>query len=169
MKKTINIFLLILFISCNSQKKELCLVKLEKNLSPKLNKNNLEREIINITDSINCLNWDSLLIESGYATNESIFKYYGLTIPYDFNNSNLDSEALIFFIKNNKIINHVKFNTTCRKSEKCKTYDFKTLIKYNKEAIISKKDAVFEVFTKETTNNRGEKWIQINAIRLKKS
>lgn len=162
------VLMLVLFSSCKGQPASVCLGKLEKKLETVLNKEEIQGEIINIRDSITCLEWDSLLIESGYGTKESIKKHYGLEIPYSFNNSNLDTDALIFFIKNNKIIDHIKFSTVCARFEVCKTYDFKTLIKYNKEGIIAKKDAVFEVYTKEGKDSQGNSWKRVNAIRIKK-
>lgn len=168
MKYILSILLLVLFSSCKGQPNSACLVKLEKELMPVLNKEEVQGEIINIRDSITCLEWDSLLIESGYGTKESIKKDYGLEIPYYFNNSSLDSDALIFFIKNNKIIDHIKFSTTCARYEVCKTYDFKRLIQYSKEGIIAKKDAVFEVYTQEGKDNQGNSWKRVNAIKIKK-
>ena len=168
MKYILSIIPLFLLSSCNAQSNYFCLDNLENSLQAVLNKDEIQGEIINIRDSLTCLKWDSLLIESGYATKESVKKNYDLEIPYYFSNSQSDSDALVFFIYNNKIVNHIKFSTTCRKSEKCKTYDFKRLIMYNKEAIIARKDAVFEVYTKEGKFSWGESWICKDAIRIKK-
>lgn len=168
MKHFLIFLLLILFSACKGQSIPTCLDELEKKLEPVLNKDEIQGEVINIRDSITCLDWDSLLIESGYATKESIKKNYGFEILYDFNNSELDSDALIFFIKDFKIINHIKFRTTCARFEVCKTYDFKTLIKYNKNAVIPRKYAIFEVYTQEGKSSRGNPWVRKNAIRIKK-
>ncbi len=168
MKYISSILLLVLFFSCKGQPNSDCLVKLENKLMPVLNKKEIQGEIINFRDSITCLDWDSLLIESGYATKESIKKYYGLEIPYYFSSSSLDSEALIFFIKRNKIIDHIKFSTTCARYEVCKTYDFKRLMQYNKKSIIAIEDAVFEVYTEEGKDNQGHSWQRLDAIRIKK-
>jgi hypothetical protein len=167
MKKKLNILIISLFLSCNAQKKEECLVNLENNLAPKLNKEIIQKEIINIKDSVNCFEWDSLLVESGYGNKTSIKEYYNIDIPYDYYNSNLDSQAIIFFLKKSIVVNHITVDRDCRKNEICKTFDFLTLVKYNKDGIIAKKDAVFEVFTKKIGDNKGNKWNQYNAIRVK--
>ena len=168
--KIINIFIVfVLFAfvnSCNFSNKEVCLENLENRLSAMRNSQNKSGEVINIKDSITCFNWDSLLIESGYASKESIKKFYGLEIPYRFNNSKSDGNALMFFISNNKIVNHIDFRISCENGFICKSYDFRTLIKYNKKSLIPREDAVFEVYIQELPNSNGYPLIRENAIRL---
>ena len=161
------LFFVTLFIGCNAQKNEFCLVNLEKNLEPKLNKKIEQLQVINIKDSIKCINWDSLLVESGYGNKESIKKYYNIDIPDYYQNSNLGSESVLFFLKDNIVVNYIKINNSCKKNEVCKTYDFLPLIKYNKNAIILRKDAIFEVYTRKVSDNLGNSWTQENAMRIK--
>lgn len=168
MKLLLHSILAILLLSCVGKDKQDCLKNLQENLSPKFEERNVLGEVINIRDSISCFAWDSLLIESGYGTKESIRKYYNIEIPYDFRHSSSDSEALIFFIKNGSVVHHIAFNTTCKQDQVCKTYDFKTLILYNRKSIIAKKNAVFEIFSKTVKDNQGNQWRSENAIRIKK-
>jgi hypothetical protein len=164
MKTIFKIAIILTLIGCNPIKDE-CLINLENSLSPVKNEEIIQGEIINIRDSINCFDWDSLLIESGYATKESIKKYYDVSIPYNYSSTNYESEV-IFFLKNKVAINHIKFERGCKKNEVCKSFDFLTLIKYNKESIIKKNEAVFEVYTKEVKDNQDNKWYVKYAVKL---
>jgi hypothetical protein len=164
MKTILKIAILLTLIGCNPVKDE-CLINLEKRLAPVKNEKIIQGEIINIKDSINCFDWDSLLIESGYGTKESIKKYYEVSIPYNYSNTNWDTQ-IIFFLKNKVAINHIQFERDCKKNENCKSFDFLTLIKYNKESIINKDNAVFEVYSQEIKDNQGNKWHKKNAIKL---
>ena len=155
-------------IGCNSFRNEACLDALESRLNSQPNAKNTQFEVVNIRDSITCLDWDSMLIESGYATKESIEKKYEISIPYTFDDLGGDSNCVIFFIKDNIAQRHIDYKITCDNSSVCKTYDFRTLIKQNKQGIISKKDAVFEVYNQEVHDNQGHSWIRENAIRIKK-
>ena len=163
----LSIFIFSIF-GCNSFRNELCLDNLENSLDSKRNAKNIQFEVINIKDSIICFDWDSMLIESGYATKEYIEKKYEISIPYTFDDLGGDSNCIIFFVKDNVAQRHIDYKIICDNGSVCKTYDFRTLIKQNKQGIISKKDAVFEVYNQEVHDNQGHSWIRENAIRIKK-
>jgi hypothetical protein len=168
MKYAYLIFIVVTLLGCNNPKKEACLVALEKSLTPVPNKAIIQGEILNFRDSLGCFEWDALVVESGYGSKESIKKTYGVEIPYCYNNSNLDGEAIIFFLKEKIAVNHIKVDRQCNKVNlSCKSYDFTTLMQYNANGVIAKKDAVFEVYTREIVDNQGNKYTQKNALRLK--
>lgn len=165
--KILFFIILLSTFSCNSQIKYECLDKLELSLQPKNNLEIVEGEIIDIANSTKCFEWDELLIESSYGSKESIKKYYNVEIPYNYENSSNDEDAIIFFIKDKRAISHIKIKRNCSNKQTCKSYDFTSLIKYSPDAFIPKKNAIFEVYTKEIVDNRGKKWAMKNAIRLK--
>lgn len=170
MKKICNLLLLLLIISCNGQKKEQCLTDLEKRLSPKINQETIQGEIINIRDNVNCIEWDSLVVVMASNNKELIEKYSKIEIPYTLDSNTYflsDNEAFIFFLKEGKAINHIHVSTGCKKGDKCKTYNVFTLQKNHLNTFVAKKDAVFEVYTRKVTDNRGNAWEDKNAIRIK--
>jgi hypothetical protein len=169
MKNIHAILLLLLITSCQGQKKEQCLIELEKKITPQINQEIIKGEIINFRDNVNCIEWDSLVIVMA-GKKELIEKNSHIEIPYqldiDYFQYN-DHDGFIFFLKNNKAVAHIHFVSACRKNEKCKTFDFFTLQKNNLNAFVAKSDAVFEVYTDTINDNQGNSWKKDNAIRLK--
>jgi hypothetical protein len=172
MKAIINLLILFSIFSCNGQKKEDCLVKLENRLAPLQNKKITQGEIINLKDSISCIEWDSLLVVMAIGSKESVEKCSGIKIPYTYNGSMLyysDNDAIIFFLKDKVAINHILVKGTCKRGEACRTYNFLNLMGRTNYAFISKKDAVFEIYTWEALDNQGHNYVSDNAIRIKKN
>ncbi|WP_310556454.1 hypothetical protein [Flavobacterium sp.] len=160
----------LLLSSCKGYK-EKCLINLDNKLAPLSNKEIVQGEVLNFRDSLDCFEWDALLFESGYGTKESIQKDYGVNIPYYYHNSSVDTKAIIFFLKNKVAVNHIEVERACYNTSggiSCKSYDFTTLIANNPKAIVSKKNAVFEVYTQDVKDNQGNSWQRENAIRIKK-
>lgn len=171
MKYILSILLLVLFSSCKGQPNSACLVKLEKELMPVLNKEEIQGEIINIKDNINCIEWDEVLIVMAISSKKNIEQDAKIKIPYQYESSffNLygDSDAMLFFLKNKIAVNHIFIKGTCRRDQTCKTYDFLNLIGSKNFAITQKKDAIFEVYTQDVKDNQGNSWKRENAIRIK--
>jgi hypothetical protein len=167
-----SLLLLVFFLQANAQKREKCIINLEKKLAPEFNKKAVEGEVVNIKDNLKCINWDSLIVVMAISKKESIEKDAGIKIPYDFNNeffsSYGDSDAMIIFLKNKIAVSHIIVKETCRQDQVCKTFDFLDLLGNNPYTFVDKKDAIFEVYTKEVINNQGKKFTWKNAIRLKK-
>lgn len=171
MKKIFNLLFLLLITSCSGQDKSQCLITLEERLCPKVNQEIIQGEIINFRDNANCIEWDSLLVVMASNNKELIEKNSNIEIPYSLESGSSfynDNEALIFFLKDNKAINHLHISSTFKKGKSGRSYDFFTLQKNHLNAFIAKQDAVFEVYTKTVTDNRGNSWKIENAIRIKK-
>jgi hypothetical protein len=170
MKKIINLLILSCLFSCNGQKKEDCLISFEKRVAPLQNSKIKQGEIINFKDSINCIEWDSLLVVMAIGSKESVEKSSGIKIPYSYEGSMLyygDNDAIIFFLKDKVAVNHILIKGSCKRNEICRTYDFLNLMGQTNHAFISKENAVFEVYTWEALDNRGNKYVNDNAIRIK--
>lgn len=170
MKILISTVLLLMISSCNSQKKEDCLINLEKRVAPSLNQEIEQGEIINFRDNINCIQWDSLVVVMAMGDKESVEKYTGIKIPYNYDGSSLyssDSDAMIFFLKDRIAINHILVKGSCSKGENCRAYDFLDLMGHSNHAFVAKEDAVFEVYSKKIHDNQGNSWTSNNEIRIK--
>ena len=172
MRKNILLSLLIisLFTCCNGQKKEICIDNLEKKLAPLENKSNVKGEIINIRDSISCIEWDSLLVVMAIGTKKSIEENTKISIPYSYNDTYTlygDNDAIIFFIQNKKALCHIIVKGDSKKGKTFRVYDFLDLIWNKNHIFIPKEKAVFEVYSKEVKNNRGQQFVRDNAVRLK--
>lgn len=167
MKKIINLLYLLVITSCSGQDKPQCLNTLEERLKPKINQENIQGEIINFRDNVNCIEWDSLVVVMATNNKELIEKYSNFKIPYSLQSEPAiynDKEAFIFFLKDNKAVNHLHIVSTFKKGISGRSYEFITLQK----KFISKQDAIFEVYTKIVTDNQGNTWNIENAIRIKK-
>lgn len=170
MKNIFNLLSIFLITSCQGQKREPCLVELEEKLAPKPNQEIVQGEIINIRDNVKCIEWDSLVVVLAGTNKGLIEKYSKFEIPYQLEGEYFqfnDQDGFMFFLKKNKAVGHIHFVSACRKDEHCKVFDFFTLQKNHINAFVAKKDAVFEVYTKTVTDNRGNSYIYDNAIRVK--
>ncbi|MCY0976837.1 hypothetical protein PGH12_06690 [Chryseobacterium wangxinyae] len=122
--------LLILFLltitSCNGQNNQDCLNSLDKKLSPKIDQENKIGEIISMRDSINCFEWDTLIVHSTIGNKKNIEKDLGITIPFEYSFSSGDERAaMLLFLKDNKVVNYILQKPTVDR----KTYDQANSIK----------------------------------------
>ncbi len=168
MKTVIKILILFVFVSCNSAEDK-CVNELESQLSSNAKAQFAKGATLNLNARLQCFHWDQLLIESAYATKESIKKHYNVDIPFTYTHGSSDGQQILFFLKNKTVVKYIKFDRNCPKDETCNTVDFLTLVENNETAIIDREDAVFEVYTKKIEDNRGNIYYQNNAIRLLKS
>jgi hypothetical protein len=167
-----NILISLTLLGCKGQTNEKCISDLKEKLQIK--KNNRESEkIINIRDSVKCIEWDEILVVMAIASSrENIQKIANITIPYNYSDSPYnfygDNDTFIFFIKNKVAVNHVLLTNSREKKTYIK-YDFLFLLRdAESHAFVSRKDAVFEVYTRDMHDNQANKWKRENVIRIKK-
>lgn len=153
--KYLLILSLCIITSCNGQNNENCLNSLDKKLSPQIDEENKIGEIINVRDSMNCFEWDTLIVHSTIGSKKNIEKDLGITIPFDYSFSSGDERsAMLLFLKDNKVVNYIlqKPNVdrkTYDQANTIKVYNFIYLVNnYGNDvyAKIPKETAVFETY-----------------------
>lgn len=141
--------------ACNGQDSKNCLNSLENKLSPKINEENKIGEIINIKESIDCFEWDTLIVQSTIGSKKDIEKNLGLTLPFLYSlNYGDERTAILLFVKNNHVVNYIIQNPavdrkTSEQAESIKVYNFIYLVNNygnNVYAKIPRQNAVFETY-----------------------
>jgi hypothetical protein len=129
------IFYLFILSSCKSQIKPDCLISLEEKLSPKVNEKNKIGEIINLKDSVNCFEWDSLIVMPVIYLIENSEKELGLKLPLQYNHLwTHESETILLFVKGNEVEHYILQYSRVKKetfesASTIKTYNFLSLVK----------------------------------------
>ena len=131
------IFYLFILSSCKSQNKPDCLISMEEKLAPKVNELGEIGEIINLKDSVNCFEWDSLIVMPVIYLIENSEKELGLKLPLQYNHLwTPDSQAILLFVKDNKVMYYIVQNSgvdreSFENAKSIKSYSFLELLGYN--------------------------------------
>lgn len=155
-----NLFFLIFFLfplfSCKGQNNPNCLVKLEENLSPKVNEENKIGEIINLKEDINCFEWDTLIVQMALVNKETTENILGIKIPFNYSDDLFqhDSIARLLFVKNNTVVHYILQKPTVDRktfdnAKSIKAYRFIYLLNNygnGSFAKIPKEKAIFETY-----------------------
>jgi hypothetical protein len=126
---------LFVLFSCKGQNKPDCLLVMEEKLAPKVNEIGEIGEIINIKDSVNCFEWDSLIVMPVIYLIESSEKKLGLKLPLQHNHLwTHESEAILLFVKGNEVVHYILQYSRVKKeafesASTIKGYNFLSLVK----------------------------------------
>lgn len=121
--------------SCKGQNKPDCLLLIEEKISPKVNEENKIGEIINLKDSVNCFEWDSLIVMPVIALTEYSEKELGLKLPLHHNSLwTHESETILLFVKGNEVEHYILQYSRVKKetfesASTIKAYNFLPLVK----------------------------------------
>lgn len=149
------IFVFCFLLSSKAQNAEKCLTELEEKLTPKVNKENIVGEIINIRDKVTCFDWDTLIVQMAINPKDMTEKAMGINIPFNYDYSwENDNTALLLFVKDNVVVNYILQKPTVSReafntAKSVKAYSFLKLVNNfgdNAYAKIPRENTVFETY-----------------------